>query len=160
MAFLSLDVAQARAVRPTLEQLSLYASSQSYIGDAQTGAVIDLAGIRVFDMPWLLRRDHPAVMIYPRQSVVGDPDLDRLYALGIDAWRIGQIMLKPHTDITLDGVTGKLTLGRDRQFMRELVSVRLGTDLPDAPVGPSAPAVVAAPDKPPATVRPSTMAKP
>ena len=160
MAFLSLNVPQARAVRPTLGPLALYASSQSYDGDVQPGALVDLAGIRIFDMPWLLQRDHPAVMIYPRQAVTGDPDLDRLYALGIDAWRIGQALLAPHTEITLDGVTGKLTLDRDRQFTRELVSVRLGANLPDAPVGPIAPAVVPAPDKPPATIRPSTTARP
>lgn len=160
MAFLSLNAPQARAVRPTLGTLSLYASSQSYDGDVQPGALVDLAGIRIFDMPWLLQRDHPAVMIYPRPSVVGDPDLERLYALGIDAWRIGQILLKPHTDIAIDGVTGKLTLDRDRQFTRELVSLRLGANLPDAPVGPIAPAVVPAPNKPPATVRSPTTTKP
>ena len=91
-------------------------------------------------------------------AAIGDVDLDRLYALGIDAWRIGQAMLARHTDISLDGVTGKLKLGRDRQFTRELVSVRLGANLPDAPVGPvgtiAAPATPA-PPKPPATVKPA-----
>ena len=158
MVFLSLNARQARSVRATLDPLALYASSQAYGGDLSPGAVIDLTGIRVFDMPWLLQRDHPAVMIYPRPAASGDVDLDRLYALGIDAWRIGQAMLARHTDISLDGVTGKLKLGRDRQFTRELVSVRLGANLPDAPVGPvgtiAAPATPA-PPKPPATVKPA-----
>lgn len=158
MVFLSLNARQARSVRATLDPLALYASSQAYSGDLSPGAVIDLTGIRVFDMPWLLQRDHPAVMIYPRPAASGDVDLDRLYALGIDAWRIGQAMLARHTDISLDGVTGKLKLGRDRQFTRELVSVRLGANLPDAPVGPvgtiAAPATPA-PPKPPATVKPA-----
>jgi len=162
MVFLSLNARQARSVRAALDPLALYASSQAYGGDLSPGAVIDLAGIRVFDMPWLLQRDHPAVMIYPRPAASGDVDLDRLYALGIDAWRIGQAMLARHTDISLDGVTGKLKLGRDRQFTRELVSVRLGANLPDAPVGPvgtiAAPATPA-PPKPPATVKP-TVTKP
>jgi uncharacterized protein len=134
MVFLALDARQARSVRPALETLPLYASSQVY--SAEPGA--SLAGIRILDMPWMLEPDHPAVMIYPRQSY-GDADLERLYALGIDAWRIGQAMLARHTDITLDGVTGKLTLERDRQFSRELVSRRLGGPAPAAPPGPIAP---------------------
>lgn len=117
MAFLALDARQARSVRDALGALPLYASSQTYTADATTAAA--LATVRILDMPWLLQPDHTAVMIYPRQNY-GDPDLDRLYALGIDAWRIGQAMLARHTDITLDGVTGKLSLGRDRQFTREL----------------------------------------
>ncbi len=155
MAFLSLTTQQARAVRTTLEPLALYAVSQAYGGDVSPAAVVDLAGIRVFDMPWLLQRDHPAVMIYPRAASAGDLDLERLYALGIDAWRIGQALLARHTEIVLDGVTGKLTLGRDRQFAREPVSARLGTTLPDAPVGPVPAPVTPTPDKPPAIIKPA-----
>ena len=149
MAFLALDARQARGVRAALDPLAQYISSQGYSTDADTLA--SLNGVRLLDMPWLLQRDHTAVMIYPRQSF-GDPDLDRLYALGIDAWRIGQAMLARHTDITLDGVTGKLTMGRDRQFTRELVVQRLGrqnvSDVPAGPVSPAAPVLVPAILKP------------
>jgi len=131
MAFLALDARQAHSVRAALGTLPLYASSQTYSPDPGD----TLADIRVLDMPWLLEPDHPAVMIYPRQNY-GDADLERLYALGIDAWRIGQAMLAHHTDITLDGVTGKLPLVRAHQFHRELVARRLGgepaTFAPDA----------------------------
>lgn len=150
MAFLALDARQARGVRTTLEPLPLYASSQAYSGDTSPGAVVDLAGIRVFDMPWLLQRDHPAVMIYPRQRFA-DPDLERLYALGIDAWRISQAMMARHTEITIDGVTGALSLGRNRQFNRELNMLRLGENLPVSPVGQIAPPPAPIPDKPPVT---------
>lgn len=137
--FLALDARQSRTVRAYLEPLSVYASSQIYSGDAGPAAAIDLAGVTFHDMPWLLQRDHPAVMIYPRQDFRGEADLERLYALGIDAWRIGQALLARQTDLTLDGVTGKLTLGRDRHFNRELVSARIGSGLPAAPVVPQAP---------------------
>ena len=152
MAFLALDARQARGVRAALDPLALYISSQGYSADPAT--IASLSGVRLLDMPWLLQRDHTAVMIYPRQNF-GDPDLDRLYALGIDAWRIGQAMLARHTDITLDGVTGKLTMGRDRQFTRELVAQRLGqqdalsvSDAPAGPLSPAAPIVVPAILKP------------
>ena len=140
MAFLALDARQARSVRPYLEPLSVYASSQIHAGDASPAAAIDLAGIVFLDMPWLLQRDHPAVMIYPRQDFRGEADLERLYALGIDAWRIGQALLARQSGIILDGVTGRLIQGQDRQFTRELVSARFGTHVPPAPVGPGIPA--------------------
>jgi outer membrane PBP1 activator LpoA protein len=136
----------------------VYASSQIYSGDAGPAAGIDLAGVTFLDMPWLLQRDRPAVMVYPRQDFRGEADLERLYALGIDAWRIGQALLARQTDLTLDGVTGKLTLGRDRQFVRELVSARIGAHLPPAPAGPP-PASAPAPLKPVPTV-PTTAPKP
>ncbi len=149
MAFLALDARQARGVRAALDPLALYISSQGYTADA--GTIAGLSGVRLLDMPWLLQHDHTAVMIYPRQNF-DDPDLERLYALGIDAWRIGQAMLARHTEITLDGVTGKLTLGRDRQFTRELVVQRMGqqnvADIPAGAVSPAAPVVVPALLKP------------
>jgi outer membrane PBP1 activator LpoA protein len=152
MAFLALDARQARGIRAALDPLALYISSQAYTTDP--GTIASLTGVRLLDMPWLLQRDHTAVMIYPRQNY-DDPDLERLYALGIDAWRIGQAMLARHTEITLDGVTGKLTLGRDRQFTRELVVQRLGqqnvpnlTEVPAGAISPAAPVLV------PAVIRP------
>lgn len=146
MAFLALDARQTRAIRSALDPLPLYASSQAYSADPAAA----LAGIRVLDMPWLLQPEHPAVQIYPRQNF-GDADLDRLYALGIDAWRIGQAMLARHTDISLDGVTGKLTLGRDRQFARELVlqaPAKTAPAIPPGPISPAAPLAFPPPLKP------------
>jgi outer membrane PBP1 activator LpoA protein len=137
MVFLALDARQARLVRTYLEPLAVYASSQIYTGETGPAASIDLAGITFLDMPWLLQRDHPAVMIYPRQDFRGEVDLERLYALGIDAWRIGQALLARQSDLTIDGVTGKLTAGHDGQFTRELVAARIGSNLPPAPVGPA-----------------------
>jgi hypothetical protein len=96
-------------------------------------------------------------MIYPRMDFRGETDLERLYALGIDAWRIGQALLARQSDLSLDGVTGRLTPGRDRHFVRELVSARIGSNQPPAPVAPagaaaaplsSTPAKSAAPAKP------------
>lgn len=137
MVFLALDARQIVSARKALDPLPLYATSQAYSSDATVAAA--LTGVRILDMPWLTQRDHAAVMIYPRQNYP-DADFERLYALGIDAWRIGQAMLARHSDIALDGVTGKLSLGRDKHFVRELVLP--GADKP--------PAAVPAPVFPPA----------
>jgi outer membrane PBP1 activator LpoA protein len=120
MAFLALDFRQAGLMRSYLDPLPLYATSQVNPGNAGPLAGFDLGNIRFVDMPWLVQPDHPAVMIYPRQDYHDEIDLDRLYALGIDAFRIAQNLLNNRPDTALDGVTGHITLGRNHHFMREL----------------------------------------
>jgi len=124
MAFLALDFARARLVRPYLDPLALYATSQVYPGSAGPLAGFDLTGVRFLDMPWLLQPDHPAVMVYPRSGYREAIDLERFYALGIDAFRIAQDLASGKTDVALDGVTGRITLGHDQHFARGLTAAR------------------------------------
>jgi len=124
MAFLALDFPRARLARPYLDPLALYATSQVHPGAAGPLAGFDLAGVRFLDMPWLLQPDHPAVMVYPRADHRDAVELDRFYALGIDAFRIAQALLAGRTAIALDGVTGRITLGRDQQFARALTAAQ------------------------------------
>jgi uncharacterized protein len=121
MTFLAADADQARVVRPYLNnQVPVYGTSQIY--DERTGVLanLDLAGIRFVDMPWLVQPDHPAVMVYPRPSSLSI-ELQRFYALGIDACRIAAQLLKHAERVRLDGVTGRITLAADRVFQREPV---------------------------------------
>jgi len=122
MGFLALGAQHARTVCPYLSKtIPLYATSQ--ITNAGSGPLIahDFDQVTFVDMPWLLLADHPAVMIYPRGDLGDAPDLERMYALGIDAFRIGVELLKQNPDPVLDGVTGSIRLpGRDQQFVREL----------------------------------------
>jgi outer membrane PBP1 activator LpoA protein len=120
MAFMALDVARARLARPYLGTLATYATSQVYPGNAGPLASFDLAGVRFLDMPWLLQPDHAAVMAYPRPDYRDAIELERFYALGIDAFRAAQALLAGKADAALDGVTGRLTLGRARNFTRGL----------------------------------------
>jgi outer membrane PBP1 activator LpoA protein len=120
MVFLALDLTRARLSRAYLGTLPLYATSQVHPGNAGLLAGFDLAGVRFLDMPWVLQPDHPAVMAYPRPDYRDAVDLERFHALGIDAFRIAQVMLAGNADVALDGVTGRLTLGRDHQFVRGL----------------------------------------
>jgi uncharacterized protein len=123
MAFLALDYRRARLARAYLGVLALYATSHVYPGNTGPLGGFDLANIRFLDMPWLLQPDHPAVMIYPRQDY-RDPDLDRLYALGIDAFRVAQEMLSGKPVTTLDGVIGRLRLGADHHFARTMTAAQ------------------------------------
>lgn len=136
MYFLALDYAEARTVRPYLGAAPIYATSRVHVGDPGLLAGFDLAGVTFVDMPWLLEPNHAAVMIYPRANPHTSIDLERLYALGIDAWRICQLLLAGARNIRLDGVTGMLTLYPDGQFERGLIAARYVDGRPQI-TGPS-----------------------
>lgn len=132
MYFLALDFTEARTVRSYLGATPVYGTSSVHAGDQGPLAGFDLAGVNFVDMPWLLEPNHAAVMIYARPKSLGAIDLERLYALGIDAWRIAQLLLAGVRDIRLDGVTGQLTLGADGHIERELVAGRYIDGRPQA----------------------------
>lgn len=83
------------------------AGAQELGGQARSSPELD--GVRIVVMPWQVQRDHPAVMAYQRPIAMG-VELQKLYALGIDAYRLGRILLTGESHITLDGVTGALRL--------------------------------------------------
>jgi outer membrane PBP1 activator LpoA protein len=120
MIFLAADAEQARAVRPFLNNIiEVFATSQVNSGRKDPVANVDLNGIRFVEMPWLVQPDHPAVMVYPRPQGI-TAELERFYALGIDAFRIAAALLKAAPTLSLDGVTGRLTLNGN-QVAREPV---------------------------------------
>jgi uncharacterized protein len=121
MVFLAADAEQAHLIRPYLNiALPVYATSQVFNGNSNTLTNYDLKDVRFVDMPWLLQSDHPAVMVYPRPNPPLGPSMERLYALGIDAYRLLQIMLDNSysTTLPLDGVTGRIHLASNHQFQR------------------------------------------
>lgn len=122
MIFLAAGVEKARMVRPYLGITNTtYATSQISNGKSEPARDVDLNGIQFLDMPWLLQPDHPAVMIYPHPEKFVSADLERLYALGIDACRLSDMLLSsPSRNLSLDGVTGRITLNGDNQILREL----------------------------------------
>jgi hypothetical protein len=125
-AFLAMDAEKARLVRAFIDNsIPVYATSEVNAGRTDPLAYFDLNGVHFVDMPWLLQPDHPAVMVYPRDDALPSLALERLYALGIDAWRIARLLADgPPGDLRLDGVTGRLALGADRHFRRELTLAR------------------------------------
>jgi outer membrane PBP1 activator LpoA protein len=118
--FLAADAKTARLIRPYLpNRLPIYATSQIFTGNDNTLTNYDLNGIRFIDMPWLLQPDHPAVMTYLRPNPPLPIDRERLYALGIDAYRLTRLLLakRPEAAHPLDGVTGDIYL-REHVFQR------------------------------------------
>jgi outer membrane PBP1 activator LpoA protein len=142
MVFLAADAEKARLIRPYLpNKLQIYATSQIFVGNDNTLTNYDLNGIRFVDMPWLLQPDHPAVMIYPHSNPPLSADRERLYALGIDSYRLIQLMLanKINTSLPLDGVSGQIQLsGHNFQHMAIPAVIMQGrAQLPDTPVVPA-----------------------
>ncbi len=125
VAFLAGDNKSARLIRPYLNpSLPVYGTSQIFNIHADTLTNYDLNEVRFVDMPWLLQPDHTAVMIYPRTEIALDTDKERLYAFGIDAYRLLQTVLndKLRKSLPLDGVTGRIRFPDSNLFQREAVS--------------------------------------
>ena len=114
----AVDAGQLRQVRATLgsaSAIAIYGTSTANPGADHAEALAELDGVRLLDQPWEVQPDDSAVMVYPRASGGQQTlDLERLYALGIDAFRVArETALHPGTRFTLDGVTGRLRVGWD-----------------------------------------------
>ena len=128
VVFLAADIKIARFARPYLP-VGIPVFSTSMTIDPRADAVenLDLENVRFMEMPWFVQPDHPAVMAYAKPTEPLPIDYERLYALGIDAWRLAQLVQqvtqseKPKSPPTLDGVTGRITL-EGHQFVRMLAA--------------------------------------
>lgn len=121
LIFLALDAAKSRMLHAYLDpDVPVYATSQVFLGNDNFLLNNDLNGIQFVDMPWLLQPDHPAVMAY-RHTDKKNTDMERLYALGIDAFRLMArlLQLQPVDEISFDGVTGHIRFSPPNQFVRE-----------------------------------------
>ncbi|MCE5180780.1 MAG: penicillin-binding protein activator [Betaproteobacteria bacterium] len=122
MIFLAADANLAQMVRPYLDaNTPTYATSMVFGGNREIGRNVDLNGVIFSEMPWLLVPDHPAVMVYPRAENF-TIEQQRLYALGIDAFRLASVLAQnpqPAEGTVLDGVTGQISLAA-HQFTREM----------------------------------------
>jgi outer membrane PBP1 activator LpoA protein len=126
MVFFALDPVEARAVRPYVSgMLPIYSTSYSVNPRAEQIVNVDLQGMRYVEMPWFVHPDHPAVMVYPQPKVPMSVEQERLYALGIDAYRIGQQLLRGEEKKPLDGITGKIALEGHHHFARALAAAEI-----------------------------------
>ena len=113
VVFLAADAERARLLRPYLgRNTQVVATSQVFAGapKGETQKAHDLNGMRFVDMPWLHQPDHAATMVFPRPDGHLSADLERLYALGIDAFRIAGELALARTEFVVDGVTGNLNV--------------------------------------------------
>jgi len=126
VVFLALDAQLGRLARAYLGQsVPIYGTSLLHAG-FEPLARIDLNGVTFVDMPWLLLPDHPAVLSYAHPDTAQLPmEMQRFYALGIDAYRIALDLIRSNATLTgIDGVTGRISMDRDRRLVREPVAAQ------------------------------------
>jgi uncharacterized protein len=115
---LAVDGTRASLLKPFIGGIAAYASGLVF--ERPTSAVArDLDGVRVVEIPWLLTPDAPEFASVARRDFDSD-SLARLYAFGLDAYRIAASFRNgPPDRFELDGATGHLSLGLQREFERE-----------------------------------------
>jgi outer membrane PBP1 activator LpoA protein len=130
-ALLAVDAADAARAKPYVGTIPSYTSSE--VNERQPpDALRDLDNVRFVDIPWLVDADASAFAALKRPDYP-NPALERLYALGMDAFRIAQDFSDGlPTKLELDGATGHLSLDETRQFVREgkLMQFRAGRIVP------------------------------
>jgi outer membrane PBP1 activator LpoA protein len=113
VAFLAMGPEQARVLRSALgRDTAVWSTSLGSIGNTALLRLPELDGMRVLEMPWLIEPDNPAVMAYPKAPSGFNVEMQRIYALGIDAFRVGRQLLAGDAAFELDGVTGRLRYDR------------------------------------------------
>jgi len=126
IVFLAASSTKARLIRPYLPpKVPVFASSQVFLGNESTLINYDLNGIDFVDMPWLLQPEDPAIMAYPHAIPALSIGHERLYALGIDSFRLVQLLLLDNLEsgLPLEGVTGRIRL-EEQTFLRESMPAR------------------------------------
>ena len=109
---------RAALVKPYLGEVDAYASGLVF--ERPSPAVArDLDGVRVVEIPWLLTPDAPEFASVARRDF-DSASLARLYALGLDAYRIAASFRDgPPARFDVDGATGHITLAPGHEFRRE-----------------------------------------
>jgi len=116
-----------RLLRPQLRfhyagDIPTYATSDAFEPDVHGNEELD--GLMFPDMPWMLGGDlADAVHAATREAWPGDgPHRGRLFAFGFDAFRLAQALRHPGVtgNISVEGLTGRLSLDSDRRVRREI----------------------------------------
>ena len=125
---LAVDGEHAALAKSFLSPVQVYAISQ-IADELPTPISHDLDGVRYVEIPWLADPDDPALASMPHANL-GNPILERLYALGLDAFTVAQMLAEPVPPerVELDGATGHLSLTAAHAFARQgrLMEIRNG----------------------------------
>jgi uncharacterized protein len=139
VVFIATDANIARKIHPYIRaSLPTFATSQIFRSKNDSALNMDLKDVQFVDMPWLIAPDHAAVMIYPQPKKALSAELQRFYALGIDAYRLAQILLRgePFPAEPIDGVSGRISLTSGHWFTRELLPTTFDATGATKPITP------------------------
>lgn len=138
--FLAADAKHARLIKPQLNYfrasgVPVYTTSQVFSGKSDPANDADLDGVMFGDMPWMLVNDGKIAAL--RERIQGawpyaHSPLDRLYALGVDAYAIIPHLnrLLADNNLRFGGVSAGLSVGSDRRLHRQLLWARFRSGQP------------------------------
>jgi outer membrane PBP1 activator LpoA protein len=138
--FLAADARHGRLIKPQLSyhrasRIPVYSTSHIFTGRGDPGRDIDLDGVQFGDMPWMLVGDGRVSELRAALQT-GWPHahtgLDRLYALGVDAYAIIPQLdrLSSESAVRFSGVTSGLSLGRGGRLHRQLLWAQFRKGVP------------------------------
>lgn len=134
MIFLAADAKHARLIKPQLSyfrasQVPVYAASNVFSGKPDPISDTDLDGIIFGDMPWMLLSNDKMQALRGElqgESPIAHTSLDRLFALGVDAYALIPQLNRLNADPNLrfNGLTSGLRLDGDKRLQRQLLWAR------------------------------------
>lgn len=134
LLFLAAQPVTGRLIKPQINffhahDIPVYSTSHIYTGSPDPVNDTDLNQIAFPDMPWLLRNDSRAKLlraaVQPKKR--NKADLERLFALGMDAYLLSRVIpyLEPDMTMALKGVTADhLNISKDQHIERRLTWAR------------------------------------
>ena len=125
--FLAATPQQAQQIKPTLNyqyagDVPVYATSHVFSASGDQNQYNDMNGIRFCETPWLLDPNNPLRQQVTAQWPQAGGSLGRLYAMGIDAYRLAPSLgqLKALPDSRIDGLSGSLSMNPAQRVERQL----------------------------------------
>lgn len=125
--FLAATPQQAQQIKPTMVfqyagDVPVYATSHLFTNSNDQAMYNDLAGVRFCETPWLLNANDPLRQQVTAQWPQAAGSLGRLYAMGIDAYRLAPRLtqLKTLPESRIDGLSGSLAIGQGQRIERQL----------------------------------------
>ena len=89
--------------------LPVYGTSLLSVGGPESGArAPELDGIRLLEMPAVMQPNYAAALGYTQAPAEFSLEMQRLYSLGIDAFRVARAMFSGRPTFEIEGLTGKL----------------------------------------------------
>ncbi|MCO6523638.1 MAG: penicillin-binding protein activator [Candidatus Schmidhempelia sp.] len=100
----------------------LYTSSRSHSANTTVDYRLEMEGMQFSDIPLLM--NHDTIYSQLPSNIQQDYSLARLYAMGMDAWRLANHfdkLLTQQNPVLDDGLTGKIVVNSDCEIQRQLV---------------------------------------
>jgi len=125
--FLAATPQQAQQIKPTMVfqyagDVPVYATSHLFTNSGDLAQYKDLDGVMFCETPWLLNANDPLRQQVTAQWPQAGSSLGRLYAMGIDAYRLAPRLgqLKALPDTRIDGLSGSLSMSQTQRIERQL----------------------------------------